>query len=56
VAGDPRYKMLIVQKRDMWLHRGLLVDEKKKKKISKIQHGLGMNFKIVSKKRLKLFL
>jgi hypothetical protein len=55
VAGDPRYKVLIVQKSDMLLHRGLLVDEKKKKKISNIQHRLGMNFKIVLKKKLKLF-
>ncbi len=55
VAGDPRYKVLIVQKSDTWLHRGLLVDEKKKKKISNIHHRLGMNFKIVSKKSPKLF-
>jgi hypothetical protein len=33
VAGDPRYKVLIVPKGDTWLHRGLLGDEKKKKKI-----------------------
>ncbi len=49
VAGNPRYKVLIVQKSDTWLHRGLLVDEKKKKKISNIQHRFGINFIIVSK-------
>jgi hypothetical protein len=32
VAGDPRYKVLIVQKSDTRLHGGLLGDEKKKKK------------------------
>ncbi len=56
VAGDPRYKVLIVQKSDTWLHRGLLGDEKNKKKISNIQHRLGMNFKIVSKKKAKIIL
>jgi hypothetical protein len=45
--------VLIVQKSDTWLHRGLLGDEKNKNKISNIQHRLGMNFKIVSKKKLK---
>jgi hypothetical protein len=47
VAGDPPPSLT---KSDAWLHRGLLVDEEKKKKISNIQHRLGMNFKIVSKK------
>jgi hypothetical protein len=32
VAGDPRYKVLIVQKSDTRLHGRLLGDEKKKKK------------------------
>ncbi len=51
VAGHPRYKVLAVQKSDMWLHRRLLGDEKKK--IIKIQHRLEMNFKTVSKKKHK---
>jgi hypothetical protein len=49
VAGHPSYKVLVVQKSDIWPHRGLLGNEKKKKKIAKIQHRLGMNFKTVSK-------
>jgi hypothetical protein len=44
VAAHARYKVLVVQKSDTWLHRGLLGDEKKKKKIATIQHRLGMNF------------
>jgi hypothetical protein len=49
VAGHSRYKVLVVQKSDKWLHIELLRDEKNKKKIAKIQHRLGMNFKTVSK-------
>jgi hypothetical protein len=39
MADHPRNKVLVVQKSDMWLNRGLLGDEKNKKKICKFfQH------------------